>query len=324
MQQAVEIELEQKLDDRAFVLALGTRVLHDGNVQCETSDSGIAMVENLDESDESDVTDETDVTDLTDLTDVTDVTDVTGGAIEAKTDAAKESSRAANAEHPPRKATLRSALAQYMIHITTCRDCGGAWQDGGGVRAQINKSVLERAQCNAIICDDENGKRPVRTIPAPVQRLVLERAQHRCEVPGCRSSKHLTIHHIVFWSHGGTHDPSNLIVLCDGHHRVLHDGLLRITGRAPDALVFERNGVALVGKVEGHALPKHANGRAVKRAMSAPNLDEDSPVVLAQAALRQMGFKAAQAVGAVETACAHVGADAELSVLIKEALQHCR
>jgi len=26
----------------------------------------------------------------------------------------------------------------------------------------------------------------------------------------------------------------------------------------------------------------------------------------------------------VETACAHVGADAELTVLIKEALQHCR
>jgi hypothetical protein len=46
--------------------------------------------------------------------------------------------------------------------------------------------------------------------------------------------------------------------------------------------------------------------------------------VLAQAALRQMGFKATLAATAVATACAHVGADAELPVLIKEALQHCR
>jgi Holliday junction resolvasome RuvABC DNA-binding subunit len=53
-------------------------------------------------------------------------------------------------------------------------------------------------------------------------------------------------------------------------------------------------------------------------------LNEDSPAVLAQAALRQMGFKAPLAASAVETACAHVGADAELTVLIREALQHCR
>jgi hypothetical protein len=296
----VELELQQKLDDRAFVLALGTRILCDdgsSNIHIDPTDEQLAAAE-----EGTNVDDET----------------------------ANEDTVEAGAPRGKRPA-LRSVLARYMIHITTCRDCGGAWQDGGGVRVQVNRSVLERAQCNAVICDDENGKRPIRTIPLPTQRLVLERAQHRCEVPGCRSSKHLTIHHIVFWSHGGTHDPSNLVVLCDGHHRVLHDGFLKISGRAPDQLVFERNGNELVGKPDGHALrkhaegvPRHSNGRAVKKAMAAPNLNEDSPVVLARAALRQMGFKAAVAAGAVETACAHVGIDLELSLLIKESLRYCR
>lgn len=29
-------------------------------------------------------------------------------------------------------------------------------------------------------------------------------------------------------------------MLCDSHHKDLHDGVIRISGRAPDALVFER------------------------------------------------------------------------------------
>lgn len=38
---------------------------------------------------------------------------------------------------------------------------------------------------------------------------------------------------------GGTHEAENLTLLCGGHHRAHHDGLLAITGKPP-ALSFDR------------------------------------------------------------------------------------
>jgi Holliday junction resolvasome RuvABC DNA-binding subunit len=73
--------------------------------------------------------------------------------------------------------------------------------------------------------------------------------------------------------------------------------------------------------VERHAMRKHASAASTAKASS--NLIEGDPVALAKAALRQSGFKAPIAARAVEVACAHVGANAELAVLIKEALRHC-
>jgi hypothetical protein len=38
-------------------------------------------------------------------------------------------------------------------------------------------------------------------------------------------------------AHGGSDDPSNLVGLCAVHHlRAIHEGLLRVTGVAPDRL----------------------------------------------------------------------------------------
>ncbi|MBA3844731.1 MAG: hypothetical protein H0X39_19285 [Actinobacteria bacterium] len=38
-------------------------------------------------------------------------------------------------------------------------------------------------------------------------------------------------------SEGGSHDASNLILACDGHHKAHHEGKLRIAGRAPNITV---------------------------------------------------------------------------------------
>ena len=254
--------------------------------------------------------------------------------------AANDVQPSASPDHSKAKRATKAA-PPYMIQLMTCRECGDSFQDGGGVRFKVDKSVLERAECNALICDDESGKRAKRTLPAATERLVLERAQHRCQVPGCRSSNHLTIHHIIFWSHGGTNDLWNLIVLCDGHHRLLHDGHLSITGRAPDQLVFARHGqrllaandaAAIGAKVrvarpiqrgkEPHAVRRHASAPS-KQSPTAPALEDD---IASQAyvALCQLGFKAALASRAVELARGCVRPDAELADLIKEALRHCR
>jgi len=67
---------------------------------------------------------------------------------------------------------------------------------------------------------------------------VFIRDRFACVVPGCRSGRNLDLHHVVFRSRGGTHAMSNIVTTCAGHHREAHEGLLAITGVAPDRLVF--------------------------------------------------------------------------------------
>jgi len=77
---------------------------------------------------------------------------------------------------------------------------------------------------------------PAAARPDPV----IERDGYRCAVPGCSSRRNLQDHHIVFRSAGGSNAPDNRITLCAfHHHRCLHTGRMRVSGRAPEHLVFE-------------------------------------------------------------------------------------
>jgi hypothetical protein len=68
---------------------------------------------------------------------------------------------------------------------------------------------------------------------------IFARDRHRCQVPGCsRAAVHQ--HHIEYRSHGGSDDESNQIGVCAAHHLFgIHEGRMRVTGRAPDALIWE-------------------------------------------------------------------------------------
>jgi hypothetical protein len=69
---------------------------------------------------------------------------------------------------------------------------------------------------------------------------VFERDGYRCTVPGCTAQRNLHAHHVLFRSRGGRDDLANLVTLCAAHHqRGVHRGVIRISGRAPEALVFE-------------------------------------------------------------------------------------
>jgi hypothetical protein len=48
------------------------------------------------------------------------------------------------------------------------------------------------------------------------------------------------VHHIITRAQGGTHDPWNLVSLCTAHHlHGVHDGWIRLSGKAPDQLCWE-------------------------------------------------------------------------------------
>jgi hypothetical protein len=116
-------------------------------------------------------------------------------------------------------------------------------QHGGGKTVAIDEAALERAQCDSQCIGSVDAEKPAtatQDVPPRVRRLVFHRDGYRCRVPGCRSARFLEVHHIVHREHGGTSEPSNLILLCDGHHTKHHDGFITIGGRAPDQLSFVR------------------------------------------------------------------------------------
>jgi hypothetical protein len=105
-------------------------------------------------------------------------------------------------------------------------------------------------------------RRPVRDY------RVFERDGWRCTVPGCTSYRNLHAHHVTFRSRGGGDEDANLTTLCAAHHqRGVHGGAIRITGHAPDGLVFElpvgrfASGDRVAARYRFH----HARGSGIRR-----------------------------------------------------------
>jgi len=86
---------------------------------------------------------------------------------------------------------------------------------------QLSKAALEAALCDAQVL--EPGKRNSSTIPPAKRKQALARAKHRCQMPGCNHRHFLEVHHRVPRERGGGNDPDNLVVLCSGCHRLLHE-----------------------------------------------------------------------------------------------------
>jgi hypothetical protein len=209
-----------------------------------------------------------------------------------------------------------SAGPGVMIHLTTCRHCKATVQHGAGVQFGLTKKHVEQAECDAIVVDDETGKRATATIPPRTRRLVMERDQYRCRFPGCRSTRNLDAHHLEHRAHGGDHSSNNIATLCRGHHKLDHDGVITVSGDADGVLVFTRNGVKLRGE----------DIRALTGPTASDVGSRDRQVernTLAETAIKQAGYKATVAARAVERATGRVPADAPLEVLLTEALRHC-
>ena len=77
---------------------------------------------------------------------------------------------------------------------------------------------------------------------------VMLRDGWRCQVPRCRCRARLHAHHIIFRSHNGPDAAWNLITVCVDHHRMLHAGVIRARGRAPDGVEWSM-GVNAAGEV---------------------------------------------------------------------------
>ncbi len=98
-------------------------------------------------------------------------------------------------------------------------------------------------------------------IPQEVRESVLRRDGHLCR--NCRSRYDVWVHHIEFRSHGGDHDPGNLLALCMRCHASVHRGFLVIKGnpQTHDGITFTSNTGEPVERGDRSPTPKHTSAR---------------------------------------------------------------
>ena len=203
--------------------------------------------------------------------------------------------------------------AKYQIAVTVCQRCRQGWQEGAGAQVAIEPAAIDRAMCDAQHIGSIDGAVPERAsqdIPPSTVRLVWRRDGGRCRVPGCRSARGLEIHHLVHRADGGSHEASNLCLLCSACHLAHHRGALTITGTA-DQLEVRRPGEApqASGPVAGATWTKPGSVEAHVHACDVTTKDTDCLVPGATVPTASSGSNAGARVGAPGSASKATGAE---------------
>jgi len=119
----------------------------------------------------------------------------------------------APAVHPP-----------YQIIIHRCEECGRGEIRSREAARQLSPAALMAATCDARVLTPDGPNRA--TIPPAMRRRILARDGHRCRMKGCGQIRFLEVHHLVPRAEGGRNTPGNLVTLCAGCHRLLHERYL--------------------------------------------------------------------------------------------------
>jgi hypothetical protein len=199
--------------------------------------------------------------------------------------------------------------ANYQVAVFECHHCKRAFQPAGADTLEINASTLEAVRCDAQQIDLTHGAphdevsappRATQSVPPAIRRQVLLRDRQTCQVPGCRNTLALDVHHIQPRAEGGTHHAHNQVCLCTVHHRAIHRGELVASGCAPDHLVFQ-----------------HADGTPYGGAVSAARSDVCKKVF---DGLCWLGFKASEARRALDQCLRDGEAPQDAEALLRKAL----
>jgi len=114
---------------------------------------------------------------------------------------------------------------QVVVHVN--REITEAHTGEG---ASLCRQTARRLACDAqtVQLDHDaqgnvvNVGRKTRKIPKAMRRALQER-DSGCRFPGCTNTRYVDAHHIEHWADGGETNMENLILLCRGHHRSLHE-----------------------------------------------------------------------------------------------------
>ena len=125
----------------------------------------------------------------------------------------------------------RSSAVEVIAHV----DVEMLSQDVPG-RCELEGHAITSETLRRLACDcgvrlsiDADGQildlgRKARFPSPALRRSVVTRDHGRCRFPGCNQRTRLRAHHARHWTHGGTTDRANLLMLCPVHHRSVHEG----------------------------------------------------------------------------------------------------
>jgi len=130
------------------------------------------------------------------------------------------------------------ALGTVPLRLTLPEDIAMFWRDLECLFADAGTASCDLSFVAFLVAATLANWRGVARLPAYGDIYLRDR--FRCQNPTCRS-RNCTPHHIVFRSHGGGDEPSNLVSLCERCHLdLVHGRHLTVTGQAPDALTWTR------------------------------------------------------------------------------------
>jgi hypothetical protein len=119
---------------------------------------------------------------------------------------------------------------QIVVHVdarTLAENADGRCElaDGRSLAAE----TARRLSCDASLLDlhEHDGEvlslgRKRRTV-SPALRRALATRDRGCRFPGCERTRFVDAHHVQHWSQGGSTNLDNLVSLCRGHHRLVHE-----------------------------------------------------------------------------------------------------
>jgi hypothetical protein len=125
---------------------------------------------------------------------------------------------------------------QVIVHVDA-----ETLREGSAGRCEIERGpslpaeTVRRLACDASllsVLENEHGQpldvgRKTRSIPPAIRRALNVR-DGGCRFPGCTHERYVDAHHIEHWADGGETKLSNLVTLCRLHHRLVHEGEIRI------------------------------------------------------------------------------------------------
>jgi Domain of unknown function (DUF222)/HNH endonuclease len=140
------------------------------------------------------------------------------------------------AESEARCASTSADRYQVVVHVaaeTLREQAAGRCEIEQG--PSLPAETVRRLACDASLLsllESEHGEpldvgRKTRSIP-PAIRRALHTRDGGCRFPGCTHQRYVDAHHIEHWADGGQTKLANLVTLCRLHHRLVHEGQIRI------------------------------------------------------------------------------------------------
>jgi hypothetical protein len=128
---------------------------------------------------------------------------------------------------------------QVVVHVDEAALRGGAG------RSELPVETVKRLACDAsvvVVTEDDSGDplsigRRRRIVPAALRRALWSR-DRGCTFPGCGNTGYMEAHHLRHWAEGGETSLENTALLCSHHHRLVHEGGLRMRRSSGGEIVF--------------------------------------------------------------------------------------